>query len=235
MPTVFDRRARPASCTAGSSSTPSCRSTPSRSTSTPWSPRPATAPCPASPSRWCPALLAARSVLRPVRDLRRAAAGIGRRRARHPYRGARHPTNSPNWPDLQRVGHQLEQSVRELQRGRGNAPAASPPTSRTNCAPRSPGCSPSPKSSTRTPPSLNADTARGGPADQCGDREAGHARRGPDGDLPLRRAAAELHLDEVDVAETIRKTLQAGTGTTTGRHRTPRRGAGGCSTRPAST
>lgn len=97
-----------------------------------------------------PALLAARSVLRPVRDLRTAAQRMGRGRldTRIEVRG---PTSWPGSPrPSTRPPAPWSVPSRTSSRPR-RAPAGSPPTSRTSCAPRSPGCSPSPRSSTRTP------------------------------------------------------------------------------------
>lgn len=98
-----------------------------------------------------PALLAARSVLRPVRDLRRAAAGIGRGEL-HTRISVRGPTNSRNSPGRSTSRRPSSRSRSRSSAGPRNGPGASPRTSRTNCAPRSPACSPSRRCSTRTPP-----------------------------------------------------------------------------------
>ncbi len=79
-----------------------------------------------------PALLAARSVLRPVRDMRRAA---------QPSRSGV-PTSSPDSPAPSTRPPAPWSSPCASCRTRRPAPAASPPTSPTNCAPPSPGCSP---------------------------------------------------------------------------------------------
>lgn len=97
-----------------------------------------------------PALLAARSVLRPVRDMRRAAQNLGRGRldTRIEVRGADELAGLAR--TFNETARALEQSVRELQDAEVRARRFASDVSHELRTP-SPGCSPSPRSSTRTP------------------------------------------------------------------------------------
>jgi two-component system sensor histidine kinase MtrB len=155
-----------------------------------------------------PALLAARSVLRPVRDLQRAAHSMGRGRldTRIKARG------SDEFGDLARTFNDsaaaMERSMEELQRGEARARRFASDVSHE----------------LRTPVAgmlavtevLDQDAARLDPDTAAAVRlisaETGKLAALVEDLLEISRidaGAAELNTDEVDAAETIRKTLQS--------------------------
>ncbi|MFD4763535.1 ATP-binding protein [Streptomyces sp. NPDC058439] len=154
-----------------------------------------------------PALLAARSVLRPVRDLRRAAAGIGRGEldTRIQVRG------SDELAGLARTFNEsstkLQESVEELRRAEARARRFASDVSHELRTPLA-GMLAVTEVLDEDAAQLNHDTAA---AVRLISAETGKLATLVEDLMEISRfdaRAADLHLDEVDVAETIRKTLQ---------------------------
>ena len=154
-----------------------------------------------------PALLAARSVLRPVRDLERAAAGIGRGEldTRIEIKG------SDELADLARTFNdastKLQESVAELQRAEARARRFASDVSHELRTPLA-GMLAVTEVLDEDAAQLNADTAA---AVRLISAETGKLATLVEDLMEISRfdaKAAGLHLDEVDVAQTIRKTLQ---------------------------
>ncbi|MFE7424682.1 MULTISPECIES: sensor histidine kinase [unclassified Streptomyces] len=154
-----------------------------------------------------PALLAARSVLRPVRDLERAAAGIGRGEldTRIEVKG------SDELAELARTFNEsstkLQESVAELQRAEARARRFASDVSHELRTPLA-GMLAVTEVLDEDAAQLNADTAA---AVRLISVETGKLATLVEDLMEISRfdaKAADLHLDEVDVAETIRKTLQ---------------------------
>ncbi|MGW3690502.1 sensor histidine kinase [Streptomyces sp. NPDC005125] len=155
-----------------------------------------------------PALLAARSVLRPVRDLRRAAAGIGRGEldTRIEVKGSDELAELV-WT-FNESSTKLQQSVEELQRAEARARRFASDVSHELRTPLA-GMLAVTEVLDEDAAHLNADTAA---AVRLISAETGKLATLVDDLMEISRfdaKAAGLHLDEVDVAETIRKTLQA--------------------------
>ncbi|WP_326815256.1 MULTISPECIES: HAMP domain-containing sensor histidine kinase [unclassified Streptomyces] len=155
-----------------------------------------------------PALLAARSVLRPVRDLRRAAAGIGRGEldTRIEVKGSDELAELA-WT-FNESSTKLQQSVEELQRAEARARRFASDVSHELRTPLA-GMLAVTEVLDEDAAHLNADTAA---AVRLISAETGKLATLVDDLMEISRfdaKAAGLHLDEVDVAETIRKTLQA--------------------------
>ncbi|MFF2963907.1 ATP-binding protein [Streptomyces sp. NPDC057963] len=155
-----------------------------------------------------PALLAARSVLRPVRDLRRAAAGIGRGEldTRIEVRG------SDELAELARTFNEsstkLQESVEELRRAEVRARRFASDVSHELRTPLA-GMLAVTEVLDEDAAQLNPDTAA---AVRLISAETGKLATLVEDLMEISRfdaKAADLHLDEVDVAETIRKTLQS--------------------------
>ncbi|MFE7352035.1 ATP-binding protein [Streptomyces sp. NPDC057543] len=154
-----------------------------------------------------PALLAARSVLRPVRDLRRAAAGIGRGEldTRIQVRG------SDELAELARTFNEsstkLQESVEELRRAEARARRFASDVSHELRTPLA-GMLAVTEVLDEDAAQLHADTAA---AVRLISAETGKLATLVEDLMEISRfdaKAVDLHLDEVDVAETIRKTLQ---------------------------
>lgn len=154
-----------------------------------------------------PALLAARSVLRPVRDLERAAAGIGRGEldTRIEVKG------TDELAELARTFNEsstkLQESVAELQRAETRARRFASDVSHELRTPLA-GMLAVTEVLDEDAAQLNADTAA---AVRLISVETGKLAVLVEDLMEISRfdaKAADLHLDEVDVAETIRKTLQ---------------------------
>ncbi|MEV5605574.1 HAMP domain-containing sensor histidine kinase [Streptomyces sp. NPDC052299] len=154
-----------------------------------------------------PALLAARSVLRPVRDLRRAAAGIGRGEldTRIAVRG------SDELADLawtfNESSTKLQESVEELRRAEERARRFASDVSHELRTPLA-GMLAVTEVLDEDAGELRPDTAA---AVRLISAETGKLATLVEDLMEISRfdaRAAELHLDEVDVAETVRKTLQ---------------------------
>ncbi|MET9658263.1 HAMP domain-containing sensor histidine kinase [Streptomyces sp. NPDC006510] len=154
-----------------------------------------------------PALLAARSVLRPVRDLRRAAAGIGRGEldTRIEVRG------SDELAGLARTFNdsstKLQESVAELRQAEARARRFASDVSHELRTPLA-GMLAVTEVLDEDAAQLNADTAA---AVRLISAETGKLATLVEDLMEISRfdaKAADLHLDEVDVAEAIRKTLQ---------------------------
>ncbi|WP_030916742.1 sensor histidine kinase [Streptomyces sp. NRRL B-24720] len=155
-----------------------------------------------------PALLAARSVLRPVRDLRRAAAGIGRGEldTRIEVKGSDELAELA-WT-FNESSTKLQQSVEELQRAEARARRFASDVSHELRTPLA-GMLAVTEVLDEDAAHLNADTAA---AVRLISAETGKLATLVDDLMEISRfdaKAAGLHLDEVDVGETIRKTLQA--------------------------
>ncbi|MFI5628676.1 ATP-binding protein [Streptomyces sp. NPDC051664] len=155
-----------------------------------------------------PALLAARSVLRPVRDLRRAAAGIGRGEldTRIEVKGSDELAELA-WT-FNESSTKLQQSVEELRRAEARARRFASDVSHELRTPLA-GMLAVTEVLDEEAAHLNADTAA---AVRLISAETGKLAALVDDLMEISRfdaKAAGLHLDEVDVAETIRKTLQA--------------------------
>ncbi|MFB7217575.1 ATP-binding protein [Streptomyces sp. NPDC056227] len=155
-----------------------------------------------------PALLAARSVLRPVRDLRRAAAGIGRGEldTRIEVKG------SDELADLawtfNESSTKLQQSVEELRQAEERARRFASDVSHEMRTPLA-GMLAVTEVLDEDAAHLNADTAA---AVRLISAETGKLATLVEDLMEISRfdaKAADLHPDEVDVAETIRKTLQS--------------------------
>ncbi|MEW2486111.1 HAMP domain-containing sensor histidine kinase [Streptomyces sp. NPDC048411] len=155
-----------------------------------------------------PALLAARSVLRPVRDLRRAAAGIGRGEldTRIEVKG------SDELADLawtfNESSTKLQQSVAELRRAEERARRFASDVSHEMRTPLA-GMLAVTEVLDEDAAHLNADTAA---AVRLISAETGKLATLVEDLMEISRfdaKAADLHPDEVDVAEMIRKTLQS--------------------------
>ncbi|WP_175407846.1 HAMP domain-containing sensor histidine kinase [Streptomyces sp. TRM64462] len=154
-----------------------------------------------------PALIAARSVLRPVRDLRRAAQsmGSGRLDTRIPVRG------SDELADLARTfnasaGH-LEHSVGELRQAEARARRFASDVSHELRTPLA-GMLAVTEVLDEDADGLDPDTAR---AVRLISAETGKLAVLVEDLMEISRfdaRAAELHTDEVDVAQTVRKTLE---------------------------
>ena len=154
-----------------------------------------------------PALLAARSVLRPVRDLRRAAAGIGRGEldTRIEVKGSDELAELA-WT-FNESSTKLQQSVEELQRAEARARRFASDVSHELRTPLA-GMLAVTEVLDEDAAHLNADTAA---AVRLISAETGKLATLVDDLMEISRfdaKAAGLHLDEVDVGETIRKTLQ---------------------------
>ncbi|MFE4334070.1 ATP-binding protein [Streptomyces sp. NPDC056831] len=154
-----------------------------------------------------PALLAARSVLRPVRDLRRAAAGIGRGEldTRIEVRGSDELAELA-WT-FNESSTKLQESVEELQRAEARARRFASDVSHELRTPLA-GMLAVTEVLDEDAAQLNADTAA---AVRLISAETGKLATLVEDLMEISRfdaKAADLHLDEVDVAETIRKTLQ---------------------------
>ncbi|MGC4945683.1 HAMP domain-containing sensor histidine kinase [Streptomyces sp. DT224] len=154
-----------------------------------------------------PALLAARSVLRPVRELRRAAAGIGRGEldTRIAVRG------SDELADLawtfNESSTKLQESVEELRRAEERARRFASDVSHELRTPLA-GMLAVTEVLDEDAGGLRPDTAA---AVRLISTETGKLATLVEDLMEISRfdaRAAELHLDEVDVAETVRKTLQ---------------------------
>ncbi|MFF9352017.1 ATP-binding protein [Streptomyces sp. NPDC014734] len=154
-----------------------------------------------------PALLAARSVLRPVRDLERAATGIGRGEldTRIEVKG------SDELAGLARTFNEsstkLQESVAELRRAEARARRFASDVSHELRTPLA-GMLAVTEVLDEDAAHLNADTAA---AVRLISAETGKLATLVEDLMEISRfdaRAAGLHLDEVDVAETIRKTLQ---------------------------
>lgn len=155
-----------------------------------------------------PALLAARSVLRPVRDLRRAAAGIGRGEldTRIEVKGSDELAELA-WT-FNESSTKLQQSVEELQRAEARARRFASDVSHELRTPLA-GMLAVTEVLDEDAAHLSADTAA---AVRLISAETGKLATLVEDLMEISRfdaKAAGLHLDEVDVAETIRKTLQA--------------------------
>ncbi|GGT50668.1 two-component sensor histidine kinase [Streptomyces atratus] len=154
-----------------------------------------------------PALLAARSVLRPVRDLRRAAAGIGRGEldTRIEVKGSDELAELA-WT-FNESSTKLQESVEELQRAEARARRFASDVSHELRTPLA-GMLAVTEVLDEDAAQLNADTAA---AVRLISAETGKLATLVEDLMEISRfdaKAADLHLDEVDVAETIRKTLQ---------------------------
>ncbi|MFE3514273.1 ATP-binding protein [Streptomyces sp. NPDC059166] len=154
-----------------------------------------------------PALLASRSVLRPVRDLRRAAAGIGRGElgTRIPVKG------SDELSELARTFNEasenLAHSVRELQRAEARARRFASDVSHELRTPLA-GMLAVTEVLDEDAEHLDPDTAA---AVRLVSAETEKLSVLVEDLMEISRfdaRAARLHLDEVDAAETVRKTLQ---------------------------
>ncbi|MFG3282013.1 ATP-binding protein [Streptomyces sp. NPDC048111] len=154
-----------------------------------------------------PALLAARSVLRPVRDLRRAASSMGKGRldTRIEVKG------SDELADLawtfNESAEELERSVEELQKAEARARRFASDVSHELRTPLA-GMLAVTEVLDEDADGLDPDTAR---AVRLISAETGKLATLVEDLMEISRfdaRAAELHPDEVDVAETIRKTLQ---------------------------
>ncbi|MCX4735795.1 cell wall metabolism sensor histidine kinase WalK [Streptomyces sp. NBC_01363] len=154
-----------------------------------------------------PALLAARSVLRPVRDLRRAAAGIGRGEldTRIEVRG------SDELAGLARTFNdsstKLQESVAELRQAEARARRFASDVSHELRTPLA-GMLAVTEVLDEDAAQLNPDTAA---AVRLISAETGKLATLVEDLMEISRfdaRAADLHLDEVDVAEAIRKTLE---------------------------
>ncbi|MFF9510684.1 ATP-binding protein [Streptomyces sp. NPDC014724] len=155
-----------------------------------------------------PALLAARSVLRPVRDLRRAAAGIGRGEldTRIEVRGSDELAELA-WT-FNESSTKLQESVEELRRAEARARRFASDVSHELRTPLA-GMLAVTEVLDEDAAQLNADTAA---AVRLISAETGKLATLVEDLMEISRfdaKAADLHLDEVDVAETIRKTLQS--------------------------
>ncbi|MFD4227530.1 ATP-binding protein [Streptomyces sp. NPDC058545] len=155
-----------------------------------------------------PALLAARSVLRPVRDLRRAAAGIGRGEldTRIEVKGSDELAELA-WT-FNESSTKLQESVEELRRAEARARRFASDVSHELRTPLA-GMLAVTEVLDEDAAQLNSDTAA---AVRLISAETGKLATLVDDLMEISRfdaKAAGLHLDEVDVAETIRKTLQA--------------------------
>nr|WSW65548.1 ATP-binding protein [Streptomyces sp. NBC_00995] len=155
-----------------------------------------------------PALLAARSVLRPVRDLRRAAAGIGR--------GELHTRISVRGSDelaelawtFNESSTKLQESVEELRRAEERARRFASDVSHELRTPLA-GMLAVTEVLDEDAAGLRPDTAA---AVRLISAETGKLATLVEDLMEISRfdaGAVDLHSDEVDVAETIRKTLQA--------------------------
>ncbi|WP_327371049.1 HAMP domain-containing sensor histidine kinase [Streptomyces sp. NBC_01217] len=154
-----------------------------------------------------PALLAARSVLRPVRDLRRAAAGIGRGEldTRIEVKGSDELAELA-WT-FNESSTKLQESVEELRRAEARARRFASDVSHELRTPLA-GMLAVTEVLDEDAAQLNADTAA---AVRLISAETGKLATLVEDLMEISRfdaKAADLHLDEVDVAETIRKTLQ---------------------------
>ncbi|GAA4102242.1 HAMP domain-containing sensor histidine kinase [Streptomyces hundungensis] len=154
-----------------------------------------------------PALLAARSVLRPVRDLRRAASSMGKGRldTRIEVKG------SDELADLawtfNESAEELERSVEELQKAEARARRFASDVSHELRTPLA-GMLAVTEVLDEDADGLDPDTAR---AVRLISAETGKLANLVEDLMEISRfdaKAAELNADEVDVAETIRKTLQ---------------------------
>ncbi|MER8086714.1 HAMP domain-containing sensor histidine kinase [Streptomyces sp. NPDC058316] len=155
-----------------------------------------------------PALLAARSVLRPVRDLRRAAAGIGRGEldTRIEVRGSDELAELA-WT-FNESSTKLQESVEELRRAEARARRFASDVSHELRTPLA-GMLAVTEVLDEDAAQLNSDTAA---AVRLISAETGKLATLVEDLMEISRfdaKAADLHLDEVDVAETIRKTLQS--------------------------
>ncbi|MEV7956824.1 HAMP domain-containing sensor histidine kinase [Streptomyces sp. NPDC088141] len=155
-----------------------------------------------------PALLAARSVLRPVRDLRRAAAGIGRGEldTRIEVRGSDELAELA-WT-FNESSTKLQESVEELRRAEARARRFASDVSHELRTPLA-GMLAVTEVLDEDAAQLNSDTAA---AVRLISAETGKLATLVEDLMEVSRfdaKAADLHLDEVDVAETIRKTLQS--------------------------
>ncbi|THA60959.1 HAMP domain-containing histidine kinase [Streptomyces sp. A0958] len=154
-----------------------------------------------------PALLAARSVLRPVRDLRRAAAGIGRGEldTRITVRGADELADLA-WT-FNESSTKLQESVDELRRAEERARRFASDVSHELRTPLA-GMLAVTEVLDEDAGELRPDTAA---AVRLISAETGKLATLVEDLMEISRfdaRAADLHLDEVDVAETVRKTLQ---------------------------
>ncbi|MFE7573614.1 ATP-binding protein [Streptomyces sp. NPDC057521] len=154
-----------------------------------------------------PALLAARSVLRPVRDLRRAAAGIGRGEldTRITVRGSDELAELA-WT-FNESSTKLQESVEELRRAEERARRFASDVSHELRTPLA-GMLAVTEVLDEDAGQLRPDTAA---AVRLISTETGKLATLVEDLMEISRfdaRAAELHLDEVDVAETVRKTLQ---------------------------
>ncbi|MFJ4500353.1 ATP-binding protein [Streptomyces sp. NPDC088864] len=155
-----------------------------------------------------PALLAARSVLRPVRDLRRAAAGIGRGElhTRITVRGTDELADLA-WT-FNESSTKLQESVEELRRAEERARRFASDVSHELRTPLA-GMLAVTEVLDEDAGELRPDTAA---AVRLISAETGKLATLVEDLMEISRfdaGAADLHLDEVDVAETVRKTLQA--------------------------
>lgn len=155
-----------------------------------------------------PALLAARSVLRPVRDLRRAAAGIGRGEldTRITVRGNDEIADLA-WT-FNESSTKLQESVDELRRAEERARRFASDVSHELRTPLA-GMLAVTEVLDEDAGELRPDTAA---AVRLISAETGKLATLVEDLMEISRfdaRAADLHLDEVDVAETVRKTLQS--------------------------
>ncbi|WP_406456782.1 HAMP domain-containing histidine kinase [Streptomyces sp. NBC_00876] len=155
-----------------------------------------------------PALLAARSVLRPVRDLRRAAAGIGRGElhTRIAVRGSDELAELA-WT-FNESSTKLQESVEELRRAEERARRFASDVSHELRTPLA-GMLAVTEVLDEDADGLRPDTAA---AVRLISAETGKLATLVEDLMEISRfdaRAADLHSDEVDVAETMRKTLQA--------------------------
>lgn len=155
-----------------------------------------------------PALLAARSVLRPVRDLRRAAAGIGRGElhTRITVRGNDEIADLA-WT-FNESSTKLQESVDELRRAEERARRFASDVSHELRTPLA-GMLAVTEVLDEDADELRPDTAA---AVRLISAETGKLATLVEDLMEISRfdaRAADLHLDEVDVAETVRKSLQA--------------------------
>ncbi|MGW6565123.1 ATP-binding protein [Streptomyces sp. NPDC054975] len=155
-----------------------------------------------------PALIAARSVLRPVRDLRRAAHSMGRGELDTRL----HAKGSDELADLARTFNEsaaeLERSVAELQRAEARARRFASDVSHELRTPLA-GMLAVTEVLDEDAAMLDSDTAR---AVRLISAETGKLAVLVEDLMEISRfdaRAAELHTDEVDVAETIRRTLSS--------------------------
>ncbi|MFE6975118.1 ATP-binding protein [Streptomyces sp. NPDC057682] len=155
-----------------------------------------------------PALLAARSVLRPVRELRRAAAGIGRGEldTRIAVRGSDELAELA-WT-FNESSTQLQQSVEELRRAEERARRFASDVAHELRTPLA-GMLAVTEVLDEDAAALHSDTAA---AVRLISTETGKLATLVEDLMEISRfdaGAADLHGDEVDLAETVRKTLQA--------------------------